>query len=535
MGPENTLFDMRELMESIQSFNSMAEIAVYSFVFFLTATAVFLLIGHAFIQGVDGARGFHGTITASAIYEKFANFLTQKGRTRKSPRIEGTVSLPSVPRSAFRSLISVQNNPTISPGAHPVATVQDGKKFKQFIDSWDPKKNDDWEQIVDKTFGSGRTPNSYRAWRAWRDPEKTGTDYVSSTILPTTPAWVVHQFFLDDAFRSKWDSTFEDYKIAHFDHTTGSEVVYWKRKLPLFFSDRDYLFTRRSFVFSETTSKKSKNSPENFDSKASIYTVSFACDFRVSESKSGDYDYLRNSKVKRVNGFSSSWLIRPIENGAGCETLLLHFEDLGFNQELCRMTIKKMMWIQVQGMLKGIASYRFHALLALNSPFSINNSDPFISTPGLSRGLPEISDKKGEANNFSNKFFSEEKNLKAANTSDQAYSDLLSGSDVTEFMTRNSAENTRNFRLSISEAPESFQVSQENSGVNVAENEIMRSRENKGGKSKKNIVAKSIFFGVSTLFIPGIPLGVKVSSGLLTAYFSSRKGAKSSEPVPFIG
>jgi len=137
----------------------------------------------------------------------------------------------------------------------------------------------------------------------------------------------VESFWIDDRFRGKWDRCFvSSEKViecgCHESCTKGcGEVVRWVRKFPAFCSPREYIIARRSFCEVDE------------DGWRTVYVVSKSTECDVPP------------KIKRVNEYYSSWRIRlvPSEQRPGewaVETMLLHYENLGFPNSIFKLAMK---------------------------------------------------------------------------------------------------------------------------------------------------------------------------------------------------
>jgi len=147
----------------------------------------------------------------------------------------------------------------------------------------------------------------------------------------------VVSFWIDDGFRNRWDRCFVSSEsisgVSARGGTSGSpsdvEVVRWVRKFPAFCGAREYIIARRSFLEAESDT---------------VYVVTKAVD-KCSIAP----------RIKRVKEYYSSWRIRrvPSEKCKGkfaVETMLLHYENLGFPHSIVRFALRTFFGWFIQGL-----------------------------------------------------------------------------------------------------------------------------------------------------------------------------------------
>ncbi|XP_008778542.2 uncharacterized protein LOC103698325 [Phoenix dactylifera] len=191
-----------------------------------------------------------------------------------------------------------------------------------------------WHKMMDRTL-----PNmSYQAWR--RDPETGPPQYRSRTVFEDAIPEIVRDFFWDDEFRIKngWDDMLLYHDTLKECPTTGTMVVHWIRKFPLFCSNREYIIGRRIWESGRTYYCVTKGVP---------------C-----------LSVPRRDKPRRVDLYYSSWCIRAVESRRGdgqltaCEVLLFHHEDMGIPWELAKLGVRQGMWGCVKRIEPGFRAYQ---------------------------------------------------------------------------------------------------------------------------------------------------------------------------------
>ena len=132
--------------------------------------------------------------------------------------------------------------------------------------------------------------------------------------------------------------------MVEVDPKTGAEVVRWVRRFPLMCKQRDYVFSRRSWVdgcvaAARAVPLRSRLMPRGCDTCSDTYfTVSRSCEHAACPPVSG---------VRRVDEFYSSWRMRPVpgrNGGVACEVVLQHFEEMGIQHDLAKLAIRRGMW-----------------------------------------------------------------------------------------------------------------------------------------------------------------------------------------------
>eukprot|EP00213_Chloropicon_mariensis_P005413 CAMPEP_0197483388 /NCGR_PEP_ID=MMETSP1309-20131121/56773_1 /TAXON_ID=464262 /ORGANISM="Genus nov. species nov., Strain RCC998" /LENGTH=476 /DNA_ID=CAMNT_0043025989 /DNA_START=364 /DNA_END=1794 /DNA_ORIENTATION=- len=166
------------------------------------------------------------------------------------------------------------------------------------------------------------------------DFQSSGLQMLVKTVFEDVEFDDVRKFWIDDNFRANWDKCFvSSEKVLEFqpgdeqgqgqeegdqDSASSGEIVRWVRKFPAFCSPREYIIARKSFYEEDTRT---------------AYVIS----------KSVDYDL--PPKIKRVKEYYSSWRIRVVpsareEGKWAVETMLLHYEDLGFPNSIFKLAMR---------------------------------------------------------------------------------------------------------------------------------------------------------------------------------------------------
>ncbi|XVF12834.1 hypothetical protein REPUB_Repub08aG0154300 [Reevesia pubescens] len=189
-----------------------------------------------------------------------------------------------------------------------------------------------WIQMMDRS-----TPiMGYQAWR--RDPENGPPQYRSRTVFEDATPEMVRDFFWDDEFRVKWDDMLVSAATMEECPTTGTMVVHWVRKFPIFCSDREYIIGRRIW-----------------ESGRLYYCVTKGVPYASVP---------RKNKPKRVDLYYSSWCIRAVESRKGdgqltaCEVLLFHHENMGIPWEIAKLGVRQGMWGAVKKIDPGLRAYQ---------------------------------------------------------------------------------------------------------------------------------------------------------------------------------
>ncbi|XP_062147672.1 uncharacterized protein LOC133856627 [Alnus glutinosa] len=189
-----------------------------------------------------------------------------------------------------------------------------------------------WIRMMDRA-----APNmSYQAWR--RDPDRGPPQYRSSTVFEDATPEIVRDLFWDDEFRLNWDDMLVSAKTIEECPTTGTMIVQWRRKFPVFCKDREYIIGRRIW-----------------ESGRSYYCVTKGVPCPSVP---------RCDKPRRVDLYYSSWCIRAVESKRGngeltaCEVLLFHHEDMGIPWEIVKLGVRQGMWGAVKKIEPGLRAYQ---------------------------------------------------------------------------------------------------------------------------------------------------------------------------------
>ncbi|KAF2299510.1 hypothetical protein GH714_032312 [Hevea brasiliensis] len=175
--------------------------------------------------------------------------------------------------------------------------------------------------------------------QAWRREPKTGPpQYQTRTVFENATPEMVRDFFWDDEFRATWDDMLAYSATIDECLTTGTMIVQWIRKFPLFCSDREYIIGRRIW-----------------ESGGSYYCVTKGVPCSSVP---------RRAKPRRVDLYYSSWCIRAVESRMGdgrliaCEVLLLHHEEMGIPWEIAKLGVRHGMWGTVKKFEPGLRAYQ---------------------------------------------------------------------------------------------------------------------------------------------------------------------------------
>ncbi|KAJ9174346.1 hypothetical protein P3X46_017377 [Hevea brasiliensis] len=175
--------------------------------------------------------------------------------------------------------------------------------------------------------------------QAWRREPKTGPpQYQTRTVFENATPEMVRDFFWDDEFRATWDDMLAYSATIDECLTTGTMIVQWIRKFPLFCSDREYIIGRRIWELGGSYYCVTKGVP---------------CS-----------SVPRRAKPRRVDLYYSSWCIRAVESRMGdgrliaCEVLLFHHEEMGIPWEIAKLGVKHGMWGTVKKFEPGLRAYQ---------------------------------------------------------------------------------------------------------------------------------------------------------------------------------
>ncbi|XP_004298241.1 PREDICTED: stAR-related lipid transfer protein 7, mitochondrial-like isoform X1 [Fragaria vesca subsp. vesca] len=187
-----------------------------------------------------------------------------------------------------------------------------------------------WKLMMEQSIPS----LTYKAW--YRDPPTGPPQYRTRTVFENVSPEILRDFFWDDEFRPRWDKMLIHSKVLSTCLQTGTMIVHWIRKLPLFCSAREYIIIRRIW-----------------ESATGYYCVT----------KGTPYPSLpRLRRPKRVDVYHSSWCIRPVKSRnadqqTGSEVLLFHYEDIGLPKEVVKMGVRAGMWNMVKKLHLGVQIY----------------------------------------------------------------------------------------------------------------------------------------------------------------------------------
>ncbi|CAL9008942.1 unnamed protein product [Prunus brigantina] len=196
-----------------------------------------------------------------------------------------------------------------------------------------------WIRMMERS-----TPTmNYQGW--CRDPEIGPPQYRTRTVYEDATPEIVRDFFWDDEFRLRWDDMLRHSTTIEECPTTGTMVVQWIRKFPLFCKDREYIIGRRIW-----------------ESGRLYYCVTKGVPYASIP---------RHDKRRRVDLCYSSWCIQAVEsrraNGqlTACEVLFFHHEDTGIPWDIAKLGIRKAMWGTVKKIEAGLRAYQTERALGL--------------------------------------------------------------------------------------------------------------------------------------------------------------------------
>ncbi|XXG76217.1 hypothetical protein AAC387_Pa08g0619 [Persea americana] len=189
-----------------------------------------------------------------------------------------------------------------------------------------------WQHMMSRSL-----PNmSYQAWR--RDTQTGPPQYRMRTVYENANPELLRDFFWDDEFRSKWDDMLRHSTTLEECPTTGTMVIQWIRKFPVFCSDREYIIGRRIWKSGRT-----------------YYCVTKGVLYPSAP---------RRNIPRRVDLYYSSWRIQAVESKKGdgqltaCEVLLFHHEDMGIPWEIAKLGVRHGMWGAVKKIEPGVRAYQ---------------------------------------------------------------------------------------------------------------------------------------------------------------------------------
>ena len=211
---------------------------------------------------------------------------------------------------------------------------KDYREFKERMEGMPARlppveANGEWSEMMNKS-GVGF---SYRAWR--HVLPYGGTEYLSRTVFENATVEEMCDFFNDDDVRASWDRLLFRHRVLERDDRTGAECVFWERALPVI-SNRDYVFTRRTWKDSET-----------------YWAITKGCVHSQTPV---------SPNLKRVDPYFSSWRMRAVPGPDGrltsAECILSHFEEQHVNQDVARFAVKCGMWGVVKNMDVGFRKFQ---------------------------------------------------------------------------------------------------------------------------------------------------------------------------------
>ncbi|XP_020252182.1 stAR-related lipid transfer protein 7, mitochondrial-like isoform X1 [Asparagus officinalis] len=216
---------------------------------------------------------------------------------------------------------------------HVGVTEEDLKMLLAYINEKDG--GSPWNLMMDNSTST----LSFRVWR--RDSEFGPTQYRSLAIFENMEPELLRDFFWDDDFRTKWDDMLVYFRKLREYSDTGTVILHWIRKFPVFGSPREYIIGRRLWVSGST-----------------YYCVSKSLPFPGTP---------RSQRPKRANPYYSSWRIRAVESRNGgqstaSEVLVFHFEDMGIQNMLVKIGIQREMWKLINKLEQGLRSYKISRL-----------------------------------------------------------------------------------------------------------------------------------------------------------------------------
>ena len=219
--------------------------------------------------------------------------------------------------------------------ASGVVGVSDYREFKERMAGMPARlptleRDGAWTEMMHKK-GEGM---SYRAWR--HVLPYGGTEYLSRTVFENATVEEMVDFFGCDDTRASWDRLLFRHRVLERDPSTGAEVVFWERALPVI-SNRDYVFSRRTWKDGET-----------------YWAITKGCAHADTPEQPG---------MKRVDPYFSSWRMRAVPGPDGVsltasECILSHFEEQHVNQDVARFAVKCGMWGVVKNMDGGFRKFQ---------------------------------------------------------------------------------------------------------------------------------------------------------------------------------
>ncbi|GFY84981.1 polyketide cyclase/dehydrase and lipid transport superfamily protein [Actinidia rufa] len=195
--------------------------------------------------------------------------------------------------------------------------------------------------------------------------------YRSRTVFEDATPDMVRDFFWDDEFRPKWDPMLVYFKMLEECPHTGTTIVHWIKKVPLFLQWHVEV------------------KPVNFlgsglilllqSRKYRILTVKLRGGKRLLiethpiNLEGVPYPALqRRDKPRRVDLYFSSWVIKPeyivwkllvVQSRRGdglsaCEVILMHYEDMGIPKDVAKLGVRHGMWGTVKKLHSGFRAYQ---------------------------------------------------------------------------------------------------------------------------------------------------------------------------------
>lgn len=236
-----------------------------------------------------------------------------------------TWSFPhQISSQASPSSSSSGNGIDVADGDFPIVTEADLQRLLMLLNESGHSDRVPWIPVVDKHSET----LSYHA--KLRDSEDgTPTQYLSTSLFRNCSAKQLRDFYMDNDYRIKWDSTFESYKQLDVSEETGVEVGCFIRRFP-FMRPREYVLAWRLW--------------EGED--GSFYYFAKHC-----KHPQAPQDALYTS----VEHYLSGWRIQKAPDNDACEIKMWHQED---TTPMVKMAFSYRIWNYMCIMEKSLRKYR---------------------------------------------------------------------------------------------------------------------------------------------------------------------------------
>ncbi|XP_072972972.1 uncharacterized protein [Typha angustifolia] len=261
--------------------------------------------------------------------------------------------------------ISISPSSSLVNSSLGIAKIISDADLRELINDLDGKldEKERWEDVINKK-------NHQLSYGARCCRLKDGLPkYLSVTTFEGCSTELLRDFYMDNEYRTEWDSTVIKHEQLQFDEASGTEIGRTIKKFPLL-TPREYILAWRVWEGNDKT----------------YYCFIKDCEHSLAPLQ---------KKYVRVGFFRSGWCIRKVPGRDASEIIMVHQEDNGMNIEMAKLAFAKGIWSYVCKMNNALRVYssrgRNRSKSILTMRRLIQKVPVTIMTGGTNQGLPEAS------------------------------------------------------------------------------------------------------------------------------------------------